>query len=115
MAADTITEDQFRAEAIAFLEANAKPRQEETMAWGEGNDKVGLLAEKTFEEELEEVREDKDWRSQVFDAGFGWITGPSQYGGRALPASYERNWEAEAARFATPSEQAFGTGLATIS
>src|SRR5438270_14070313 len=43
MAADTITEDQFRAEAIAFLEANAKPRQEETTAWGEGNDKVGLL------------------------------------------------------------------------
>jgi alkylation response protein AidB-like acyl-CoA dehydrogenase len=109
-----ITEEQFRTEAVAFLEANAKPRQEETTAWGEGNDKVGLLAEKTFEEELEEVREAKEWRSQVFDAGFGWITGPSQYGGRELPASYERTWQAEAARFDTPSEQAFGIGLGMV-
>src|SRR3954471_4588512 len=76
MAADSITEDQFRAEAVAFLEANAKPRQEETIAWGEGSDKVGLLAEKTFEEELEEVRDAKAWRARVFDTGFGWITGP---------------------------------------
>src|SRR5205807_1143367 len=40
MAADTITEDQFRTDAVAFLGANAKPRQEETTTWGEGNDKV---------------------------------------------------------------------------
>jgi alkylation response protein AidB-like acyl-CoA dehydrogenase len=114
MAADTITEEQFRAEAVAFLEGNAKPRQEESTAWGEGNDKVGLLAEKTFEEELAEVREGKEWKSRVFDAGFGWITGPSQYGGRELPASYERAWQAEAARFDTPSEQPFGIGLGMV-
>src|SRR5438270_9846708 len=114
MAADTITEDQFRAEAVAFLSANAKPRQEETTDWGEGNDKVGLLAETAVEEELEEVREAKAWRSQVFDAGFGWITGPSQYGGRELPSSYERIWQAESARFDTPSEQPFGIGLGMV-
>src|SRR5437763_3994941 len=114
MAADTITEEQFRADAVAFLEGNAKPRHEESTAWGEGSDKVGLLAEKTFEEELEEVREGKVWKAQVFDAGFGWITGPSQYGGRELPASYERTWQAEAARFDTPSEQPFGIGLGMV-
>src|SRR4051794_17937052 len=114
MAADTITEEQFRAEAVAFLEANAKPRQEESTAWGEGTDEVGLLAEKTFEEELAEVREAKEWKARVFDAGFGWITGPSQYGGRELPASYERAWQAQAARFDTPSEQAFGIGLGMV-
>src|SRR5438067_182020 len=114
MAADTIPEEQFRAEALAFLEANAKPRQEETTAWGEGSDQVGLLAEKTLEEELAEVREAKEWKGRVFDAGFGWITGPSQYGGRELPASYERTWQAEAARFDTPSEQPFGIGLGMV-
>src|SRR3954454_16187567 len=114
MAADTITEEQFRADAVAFLEANAKPRQEESTAWGEGSDKVGLLAEKTFEEELAEVREGKEWKARVFDAGFGWITGPSQYGGRELPSSYERLWQAETARFDTPSEQAFGIGLGMV-
>ena len=114
MAADSITEEQFRADALGFLQANAKPRQEETMAWGEGSDKVGLLAEKTFEEELEELREAKAWRVQVFDAGFGWITGPSQYGGRELLPSYERIWQAEAAHFDTPSEQPFGIGLGMV-
>ena len=114
MAAETITEEQFRTDAVAFLEANAKPRQEETTAWGEGSDQVGLLAEKTFEEELAEVRDAKEWKASVFDAGFGWITGPSQYGGRELPASYERTWQAEAARFDTPSEQPFGIGLGMV-
>src|SRR5438270_219597 len=114
MAADTIPEEQFRAEALAFLEANAKPRQEETTAWGEGSDQVGLLAEKTFEEELAEVREAKEWKGRVFDAGFGWSTGRSRYGGRELPASYERTWQAESARFDTPSEQAFGIGLGMV-
>src|SRR5260370_42716546 len=103
-----ITEEQFRAEAQSFLEANAKPKQDEEPAWGEGNDGVGLLAEKTFEEELEEVRAAKAWRAQVFDAGFGWVTGPAQYGGRELPSSYEREWQALSARFDTPSETPFG-------
>src|SRR3954466_8272217 len=70
MPADTITEDQFKADAQAFREANAKARREESIAWGEGSDKVGLLAEKTFEEELEEVRAAKEWRTRMFDAGF---------------------------------------------
>ena len=76
--ADTLSLEDFRAEALAFLDANAKPRQDERTGWGEGSDSVGLLAEKTFEEEMEEVRAAKEWRAQVFDAGFGWITGPEQ-------------------------------------
>src|SRR5205085_7671862 len=85
-----ITLEDFEAEAKAFLEANAKPRQAEATGWGEGSDKVGLLSEKTPEEELEELREAKEWRARGFDAGFGWITGPGQYGGRGLPAPHER-------------------------
>jgi alkylation response protein AidB-like acyl-CoA dehydrogenase len=111
---DTISLDDFRAEALAFLEANAKPRQEESTAWGEGSDQVGLLAEKTFEEEMEEVRQAKAWRNQVFDAGFGWITGPSAYGGRELSSSHEREWHGLAARYDTPSEQPFGIGLGMV-
>src|SRR6476660_4018518 len=114
MAAETITEEQFKAGAEAFLKANAKPRQEESTAGGEGSDKVGLLAEKTFEEELEEVRLAKDWRSRVFDAGFGWITGPAQYGGRELASSYERTWNALVAEYDTPSQQPFGIGLGMV-
>ena len=38
-----------------------------------------------------EVEEARAWRQQVFDAGFGWITGPAAYGGRELPGEYERH------------------------
>jgi alkylation response protein AidB-like acyl-CoA dehydrogenase len=109
-----ITEDEFRAEAQAFLEANAKPKAEERLVWGEGSDSVGLFAEKSPEQEKAEVAEAKEWRQQVFDAGFGWITGPVEYGGRGLPPSYERVWQSVESRFDTPSGAPFGIGLGMV-
>jgi alkylation response protein AidB-like acyl-CoA dehydrogenase len=112
--AETITEDEFRAEAVSFLEANAKLRQDETTVWGEGSDKVGLFTEKTPEQEQADVAEAKAWRQRVFDAGFGWITGPAQYGGRELPPSYERLWQSVESRYDTPSGGPFGIGLGMV-
>jgi len=109
-----ISEDDFRAEALAFLEANAKRRQAEVTGWGKGSDKVGVLEEKTPEEERREVDEAKAWRQAKFDAGFGWITGPSQYGGRELTSAYERIYQAVEAGFDTPSQSPFGIGLGMV-
>jgi alkylation response protein AidB-like acyl-CoA dehydrogenase len=109
-----ITEDEFRAEALAFLEANAKRRQVEVAGWGKGNDRVGLLEEKTPEQERAEVEEAKAWRQQKFDAGFGWITGPEQYGGRALTPAYERLYQSVEAQFDTPTQSPFGIGLGMV-
>ena len=109
-----ITDEQFREEALAFLDANAKPRQPERTGWGEGSDTVGLFAEKTREQELAELAEAKAWKGLVFDAGFGWITGPAQYGGRELPAAYDRAWQSLSSRYDTPSQQAFGIGLGMV-
>jgi acyl-CoA dehydrogenase len=109
-----ISEDDFRAEALAFLEANAKRRQAEVTGWGKGSDKVGVLEEKTPEEERAEVEEAKAWRQQKFDAGFGWITGPSQYGGRELTSAYERIYQTVEAGFDTPSQSPFGIGLGMV-
>src|SRR5438132_6525429 len=109
-----ISLEAFEAEAQAFLEANAKPRQPEATGWGEGSDKVGLLSEKTPEEELEELREAKEWRARVFDAGFGWITGPEQYGGRELPATHQRAWQALQARYDTPPQAPVRPGPRTV-
>jgi acyl-CoA dehydrogenase len=109
-----ISEDDFRAEALAFLETNAKRRQAEVTGWGKGSDKVGVLEEKSPEEERREVEEAKAWRQQKFDAGFGWITGPSQYGGRELTSAYERIYQAVEAGFDTPSQSPFGIGLGMV-
>jgi alkylation response protein AidB-like acyl-CoA dehydrogenase len=112
--ADVIDEGAFRSQALAFLDANAKPRRDERQAWGEGSDRVALFSEKTPEQERAEVNEAKAWRIAFFDAGFGWITGPARYGGRELPASYERLWQGLQAGYDVPSGARFGIGLGMV-
>src|SRR5688572_2818679 len=84
------TIEEFKAEALAFLQANAEPKREVSLAWGEGSEDVGIFTERTAEEDAREVAGAKEWRAKVWDAGFGWISGPEQYGGRGLPKTYER-------------------------
>src|SRR5438876_12167428 len=97
-----ITTEEFRAEAGAFLEANAKRRVKVSDAWGEGSDEVGLLAERTPEEDAWLLTQAKAWRAKVFDVGFGWTSGPEAYGGRGLPLEYEGLWQSLAEDCGTP-------------
>jgi len=109
-----ISKEEFRAEALAFLEANAAPRREVRAAWGEGSDRVGLFPERTPEEDAAELAAAKAWRARVYDAGFGWIGGPPEYGGRGLPGDYERLYQSLEAGFDVPSIAPFGIGLGMI-
>ena len=107
--------DDFTEEVTSFLDANAKPRVAEdakSQEWGEGSDNVSLFAERTPEEERADVERAKAWRNTLFDAGFGWITGPSQYGGRELPASFERAYGAVEATLKDPKVRAAYLGEA---
>ena len=109
-----ITRDEFRAEVLAFLEANAERKREVRLAWGEGSDKVAIFPERTPEEDAAEVAAAKTWRATVFDAGLGWISGPEEYGGRGLPREYERVYQSAEAGFDVPSVAPFGIGLGMI-
>src|SRR5262245_36070729 len=106
----TITESEFRAEARGFLDANADRRVEEKFECGKASDKISLLEEKTEEQETAELAAAKDWKAREFDAGFGWITGPEAYGGRALPSAYERAYREEIAPYSVPNLGVFGIG-----
>src|SRR5581483_6223626 len=86
------SEEEFRAAAQAFLDANAKPRQTVEARWGQGSDRVGLFRESTPEEDAKELAQARDWRARCFDAGFIWASGPVEYGGRGLPRSFDRIW-----------------------
>jgi len=110
----TISETEFRAEAEAFLDEHAERRAEETFEWGKGSDHVGVLDEKTPEQEQAEIAAAKDWKRTEFDAGFGWITGPEEYGGRALTSAHERAYREVASDYATPSQTIFGIGLGMV-
>jgi len=110
----TVPEDTFAEEALAFLRGHAKPKVELAKGWGEGSDRVNLLAEKTKEEEQADLHAAQEWRRTVFDAGFAWITGPPEYGGRGLPSSYERRYQSLEAGFDTPSQSPFTIGLGMV-
>jgi alkylation response protein AidB-like acyl-CoA dehydrogenase len=109
-----ITKDEFRAEAAAFLEANAKRRVEVTEVWGQGSDEVAILPERTPEEDAAILAAAKEWRAKVYDAGFGWITGPEAYGGRGLPREYERIWLSLENDYDVPNIGPFGIGLGMV-
>jgi alkylation response protein AidB-like acyl-CoA dehydrogenase len=110
----TITEEAFVLEANEFLKANAKPRPPERHVFGEGSDSVALLDERSPDEELRDVATAKSWARKTFDGGFGWITGPIAYGGRDLPASYQRQYSSIEARYETASQGCRAIGLGMV-
>ncbi len=108
------TPEQFEAAALAFLDANAERRPEETFVWGQGSDNVSLFPERTPEQELANLAAARAWAQQVFDAGFGWITGPTEYGGRGLSSDYQRIWGRVSSDYQTPSLSIYGIGLGMV-
>jgi alkylation response protein AidB-like acyl-CoA dehydrogenase len=104
----------FEADARAFLDANAEQRPEEAFVWGQGSDDVSLFPEKTPEQEVADLAVSRAWAQKVFDAGFGWITGPTEYGGRGLSADHQRIWGRVAADYRTPSMSIYGIGLGMV-
>ena len=111
---DPVSETDFEREAIAFLEANCEPRIDKSRAWGEGSDQVAALPERSVEQERAEVEAARGWARKRFDAGFGWITGPVEYGGRGLDRSFGQAYDSLESKFATPSMTAFSIGLGMV-
>jgi alkylation response protein AidB-like acyl-CoA dehydrogenase len=110
-----ITIDEFRAEAESFLRANANEKSaERKFVWGEGSDKVAMFEERDRSTERALLAEAQAFRAKRFDAGFGWISGPEQYGGRALPTAYQRAYDALESRFDVPSQAFFLIGLGMV-
>ncbi|MDA8038710.1 MAG: acyl-CoA dehydrogenase family protein [Actinomycetota bacterium] len=108
------TEEEFAEQAEAFLSANTRLKAERKSVFGEGPDEIAVLPERTTEEDAREVAEAKRWARVVFDAGFGWITGPLRYGGRGLPGSFQRLYSSIEARFEIPSQAPRMIGLGMI-
>ena len=109
------TLEQFQADALAFLEANAPRKEaEKKFVWGEGADKVAMFEEKDRQSEKLDVAEACAWRRKKFDAGFGYIFGPAQYGGRGLPVAYSRAYDALESKYEIPSQSCFTIGLGMV-
>jgi alkylation response protein AidB-like acyl-CoA dehydrogenase len=115
--ADQPTLEQFEAECLAFLDANATPKRDtgdQKFVWGEGDDDVAMFEEVDRAQEQADLAAAKAWRAKKFDAGLGYITGATAYGGRELPGTYERAYNALEGRYDVPSQGFFGIGLGMV-
>jgi acyl-CoA dehydrogenase len=111
---DMTGELRFVEEAESFLNENATLKPPEKTGFGEGTEEVYVLPERTPEQDAKEVADAKAWAQKVFDAGFGWITGPPEYGGRGLPKSFQALYSALESKYVTPTQGPRGIGLGMV-
>jgi alkylation response protein AidB-like acyl-CoA dehydrogenase len=105
--------DAFIAEARAFLDgavAGRLGRQAEAAADSKDDSRYALFAG-TTDEEIGAARE---YQKALFDAGFGWITGPQDDGGAGLPRSFEKAFAALERDYAIPSKSPLSVSLGMV-
>jgi acyl-CoA dehydrogenase len=106
--------EEFIASAYAFLEATLPPRLTVEFAWGKGTDAIEDVAVKSRAGELEDLAVVRDYCRRRFDAGFGWITGPRAYGGRALSPRHQHEFDELEQGYAVPELRMLTIGLGMI-
>jgi acyl-CoA dehydrogenase len=115
--ADTPTVEQFQAEITSFLDANAERKEaavDEKFVWGEGSDEVAVFEQVDREQERQVLVQAQEWRAKRYDAGFGWITGPSEFGGRELSQAHDRAYASAESQYKVPDQSFFGIGLGMV-
>jgi alkylation response protein AidB-like acyl-CoA dehydrogenase len=82
--------------------------------WGEGSDEVRVFQEPDPVEEAEALPAIRSWRQDLWDHGYGWISGPVELGGAGLPVSYQRAFEQLTRRHRVPGDSALTISLGMI-
>ena len=98
-----MTDDDFAAEARAFLDAHAERAPARAVRpWGEGDDRLAYFSSDPPEVERAAVAAARAWQRTRFDNGFGWLTGPAEYGGRDLTPVHQLVYDALEAEYRVP-------------
>jgi alkylation response protein AidB-like acyl-CoA dehydrogenase len=82
--------------------------------WGEGDDAVRVFQEPDPVAEAGALPAIRRWRQELWDAGYGWIDGPPEYGGAGLPAAYARGFGQLTRRYQVPGDSALTVSLGMI-
>ena len=92
--------DEFAADARLWLSSVAEPRS--AAQWGVGPDSVAVFENWTAEQERAETDRIRRYEQAKYDAGWGALTWPEEYGGRNLPTSYALCFRQEEDAFDVP-------------
>ncbi|MDG4668073.1 acyl-CoA dehydrogenase family protein [Mycobacterium sp. 236(2023)] len=110
----TDAERAFALSAIEFLSSHRDRRIARNLAWGKGPEHLTLFHESSDAEERAEADEAMAWQRDRWRAGFGWITGPHEFGGRGLPQSFDRLYRQVESLFDVPDPSPLRIGIGTV-
>ncbi|MEO9321971.1 acyl-CoA dehydrogenase family protein [Nocardioides sp. C4-1] len=82
-----ISTQELRDEAHRVIGAFAPPRTTGTSGWGQGDDRVSVVAERS-EGEAEELAALQRYRAHLVAHDLAWVDGPAEHGGRGLSAEH---------------------------
>lgn len=92
----------WRAGVRSWLGTVSSPRSDEVRVWGEGDPELAIFRSMTHEEETAYLDRVRAYRRQRYDAGYGAISLPEEYGGAGLPSVYSVAFADEEREFAVP-------------
>jgi acyl-CoA dehydrogenase len=93
----------FAREVRAFLDSRASRAEERVrFRWGEGDDSVAYFSADPPDVQERKLRAAKDWQRTRYENGFGWISGPNEYGGRGLTPVHDMLYDAIESEYEVP-------------
>lgn len=110
-AQNPVSLDQFLDEARTFLADFVPPRS--SNGHGASTTTLGRVA--LFSgSSADEVRSAVDYQRRLFEGGYGWISGPEEFGGAGYPARYERAFAGLEREFSIPSKAPLAVSLGMV-
>ena len=92
----------WRAGVRSWLATVARPRSEDVRVWGQGDPDLAIFRSMTHEEETAYLERVRAYRRLRYDAGYGAISLPTEFGGTGLPSVYAVAFADEERDFAVP-------------
>lgn len=97
------TLDEYREQCRAWLGTQRLSKYDRTETPIEDPDDVAVFRAMSIEEERELLHDGMAWQREKFDAGYGAISWPTEFGGAGLTVSHERAFQDEECCFQVPS------------
>jgi alkylation response protein AidB-like acyl-CoA dehydrogenase len=112
--ADGDAQRRFATGATDFLASLLELRAPSAEGWGLGDERLTLFHETTDAQERAEADAARDWQRTRWAAGFGWIAGPKEFGGRGLSPEYESLYRRIESAFDVPDMSPLRIGIGTV-